>query len=344
MGSPRVTVLMTTYNGAALIGESIASIIAQTYSDFELLVVDDASTDETRAVVEGFADPRIRLLLLPENRGIVAARNIGFAETRGRYVAALDHDDLSDPGRLAIQVAHLDAHPEIVLVASEVRFLSEGQLRPSMRPPGGDALATRWQLLTGNHLSWSSVMFRADAVRRLGVFMRSEFELADDFDFYHRLLRIGDIVRLDRVLTTYRYHETNASRLRRAAMVQAAARVLSEAYVPWLGAEAAEAAELLAQMPTEDAAKLSRVGDLLEALLKCFCDSHASAAADRARIARLAGESWWRCVRGTMRSGRPGALLAYRRAASLSGAFSPPLGEELKSFLVGMARMVIPRV
>lgn len=346
MVTARVTVLMTTYNGAALIGESIASILAQTFRDFELLVIDDASTDSTREVVAAIGDPRIRLLARPVNEGIVAARNFGFAQARGDYIAALDHDDLSDPTRLEKQVAHLDAHPEAALVATEVRFLTDGRITPSVHPPGGDALMMRWQLMMGNPLAWSSVMFRAETVRRMGDFMRPDYELADDFDFYHRLMRVGDIQRLGEVLTTYRYHQTNASRLRQESMAGAAARVLATAYVPWLGEEAAEAAALLVRhlsvrIPPEDVATLERVGALLERLVAAFCARHARDEADRARVARLAGESWWRCVRGTMRSGRPAAWRAYGRAATLARAFAPPAGEAWGSFLVGLARAVL---
>jgi glycosyltransferase involved in cell wall biosynthesis len=110
--------LMTTFNGAGFVGASIASVLAQSFSEFELIVVDDGSTDATAQVLEGILDPRLRVLRQAVNGGVVAARNAGFLAVRGRYVAALDHDDLSHPERLARQVAYLDAHPEVVLVAT----------------------------------------------------------------------------------------------------------------------------------------------------------------------------------------------------------------------------------
>ncbi len=99
---PRVSVLMTTYNGARFLAESIDSVLAQSFTDFELVVVDDASTDATPSILAGYADPRLRVIRNPVNLGVVGARNRGFADLRGVYVATIDHDDLwleFPPGR-----------------------------------------------------------------------------------------------------------------------------------------------------------------------------------------------------------------------------------------------------
>ncbi len=119
---PTVSVLMTTWNGAGFIAEAIASVLAQTFTDFELIVVDDGSTDATPRLLAGIGDPRLRVLRQAVNGGVVAARNIGFLAARGRYVAALDHDDLSRPARLARQVAYLETHPAVALVATEIEI------------------------------------------------------------------------------------------------------------------------------------------------------------------------------------------------------------------------------
>jgi glycosyltransferase involved in cell wall biosynthesis len=97
-------------------------VLAQSFADFELIVVDDGSTDGTAQVVAGIGDRRLRVLRQAVNGGVVAARNVGFLAARGRYVAALDHDDLSHKERLARQAAYLDAHPGVVLVATEIEI------------------------------------------------------------------------------------------------------------------------------------------------------------------------------------------------------------------------------
>jgi glycosyltransferase involved in cell wall biosynthesis len=346
MPAPCVSVLMTTYNGAATIGASIDSILSQRFRDFELLVVDDGSTDATPALLAGIADPRLRRLRTERNSGIVAARNHGFAAARGRYVAALDHDDLSDADRLARQVAYLDAHPRVMLVATEIRIARGGKISAPHHPSAGDPLALRWLLLIDNPLTWSSVMLRTDAAHRLGEFLRPEYELADDFDLYHRLLTVGDIARLNEVLTTYRYHAANVSHARTAALNTRAARVLSAAYLPWFGDDAAAAAELVVthlsdRQPVRDAATLERIGVILERLLQGFCRTHALSATDRARIAALAGEAWWRTARAGIRSGAPGMMRNYRSRKLLNSDFRPGFVDAAASVAIGAVRSAV---
>jgi GT2 family glycosyltransferase len=346
MPTPCVSVLMTTYNGAATIAASIDSILAQSFRDFELIVVDDGSTDETPAILGRVGDPRLHVLRTDRTSGIVAARNHGFAAVRGRYIAPLDHDDLSDAERLARQVAFLDANPGVVLIATEIRIAQNGKVSAPHHPAVGDALALRWLLLIDNPLTWSSVMFRADAVHRLGAFLHPGYELADDFDFYHRLLGIGDIVRLGEVLTTYRYHAANASRARPEAMNANAARVLCNAYASLLGDEAAAAADLVIKhlsdrQPAPDPATLERIGRVLERLLQRFCEAHDLSAADRQRIAQLAGEAWWRTARGAIRRGALGMLRHYWARRPLNADFRPALGDVAASVAIGAVRAAL---
>jgi glycosyltransferase involved in cell wall biosynthesis len=346
MSAPCVSVLMTTYNGAATIAASIDSVLAQSFRDFELIVVDDGSTDATPAILARTGDPRLRVLRTDRTGGIVASRNHGFTAVRGGYVAPLDHDDLSDAGRLGRQVAFMDANPGAVLVATEIRIAQDGKVSAPHHPPVGDALALRWLLLIDNPLTWSSVMFRADAVRRLGPFLRADYELADDFDFYHRLLDIGDIVRLNEVLTTYRYHTANASRARAGLMNANATRVLSNAYAPLLGDAAPAAADLVIRhlsdrQPAPDPSTLERIGRVLERLLERFCETHNLSASDRHRIAQLAGEAWWRTARGAIRRGAPGMLRHYWARPLLNADFRPALGDVAASVAIGAVRAAV---
>ena len=110
---PRVSVLMTIYNGARTIGASIASVLAQTMPDFELVVIDDASTDATPDILAGIGDSRLRVIRAERNLGVVGARNLGFMACRGTYVAAHDHDDLAGrngwPGRSHCSMRRLES-------------------------------------------------------------------------------------------------------------------------------------------------------------------------------------------------------------------------------------------
>jgi glycosyltransferase involved in cell wall biosynthesis len=336
---------MTTWNGAGFIAASIASVLGQGFRDFELIVVDDGSTDATPAVLAGIADKRLIVLRQAVNGGVVAARNVGFAAARGRYVAMLDHDDLSLPERLVKQVAYLETHPEVVLVATEIEIEAEGRRRAPDHPRGGDPVLMRWLLHVDNPLTWSSVMVRAEVVRRLGVFVRPEYELADDFDLYHRLLLVGEIARLDEVLTVYRWHASNTTYGREDALNANAVKVLAGAYAPLLGGDAEDAATLVIRhlsdrKPARDRGTLARLGGYLTRLLAGFC---AARGIDRRRQVELETETgtiWWRCVRAAVRSGAPGLLRVYRGQRVLADGFRPTRADVAMSVLAGLARMM----
>jgi glycosyltransferase involved in cell wall biosynthesis len=338
---------MTTFNGARSISDSIASVLAQTYRDFELVVVDDASTDETPRILAEIADPHVRLIRAERNLGVVGARNFGFEACRGEYVAAHDHDDISRPSRLAEQVALLDREPDVVLVATEVELEAEGRLSRSRHVTDGRASVMRWSLLVDNPLTWSSIMLRTEAVRQLGEFVRPDYELADDFDLYHRLLSVGDIVRLPAPLTVYRWHATNTTWAGQERLNANAERVLCMAYHDWLGEDAADAARLVVRhlsdrKPIRDATTLGRLGSYLERLLRCFLAANALTPEERTRVAAAAGEGWWNAVRASVRTGAPGLARAYRSHPLLAAGFRPPALDRVVSIAVGGARVLLP--
>ena len=114
---PRVSVIIPTYNRANMVGDAVQSVLEQSYADWELIVVDDGSQDNTRDVLADYSDPRIRYIY-QENRKLPGARNTGIRAGTGEYVAFLDSDDLFTPGKLERQVAVLDRSPDVGLVAS----------------------------------------------------------------------------------------------------------------------------------------------------------------------------------------------------------------------------------
>ena len=341
----RLSVLLTTHNGAAFLRETLDSVLAQSFADYELVVVDDASTDSTPLLLAACTDPRLRVLRSDRQLGVAEARNFGFAACRGTYVAAQDHDDLSCPDRFAVQLAYLDRHPDIVLAGSEVLISSEGRLRRTDHLPGTTPALLRWMLHVDNPLTWSSVMFRADAVRRLGRFMRQEFEPADDFDLFHRLLSQGGIARLDETLCVYRWHRTNTSHYQTARMFDRAAAVLERAYRPWLGDAAPDAASLVVRhlsdrRPAPNSATLARLGHALERILSGYCAATLPDPATTARIKAHAARSWWLAARAAIRSGAPGALRRWHEASALRLGFHPTAADVAGSLAIGAVRAV----
>jgi glycosyltransferase involved in cell wall biosynthesis len=212
---PRVSVVIPTYNRADLIGETLQSVVEQTFTDWECSVVDDGSTDNTREVVEAFiaGDPRF-LYVWQANASATVARNHGLALARGEYVAFVDSDDHFAPDRLAWQVAALDRNPEAVLVygntlhcrSSDMRH-GEIYLADLVQKPSGWAFE---QLLQCSAIY--APLVRTDVIRRLNGFDTTLPQAGEDWDMWLRLSRVGTIIFDPRIHLYYRVHEGNISR------------------------------------------------------------------------------------------------------------------------------------
>ena len=186
-GGPAVTVVMTVRNGLPHVEEAVDSVLGQDFDDFELIVVDDGSTDGTADALAGRADERLRLVRRPAE-GRVAGLNHALRLARGRYVANLDADDVALPGRLAIPVHFLDEHPEVAVAGSAVQpFVGPAEGRRPRRLPRSD-LGIRWSFLLRNPIFHSSATFRADALAAIGGYDPAWTDLLVDADL---LLRVG---------------------------------------------------------------------------------------------------------------------------------------------------------
>lgn len=217
--APRVSVLMPVYNGEPYVKEAVASILNQTFTDYEFIVVDDGSTDETWSILESYAvDPRIRLIQNEINLGLARSLNRALAMARGEYVARMDADDVSRPNRLATQVAFLDNHRSIGVVGSTVQIVDAGGSlgRVLSRPPT-DALI-RWSLCFQTPLAHPSVLMRKAVLDRVGGY--NDALLANqDRDLWHRLSALTRFANLKVPLLLYRKHPGQISD--RCATIQA---------------------------------------------------------------------------------------------------------------------------
>ncbi|HEU4961359.1 MAG TPA: glycosyltransferase family A protein [Sphingomonas sp.] len=344
MSAPAVSVIMAAYNGAALVPETIASLVAQTFGDFELVVVDDRSTDDTLAVLRSFDDPRIRVIAAESNQGPVRTRNRAFAEARGRYIAALDQDDLCRPERFARQVAYLDAHPEVVLAGSNTSVLHEdGSVEPSRLPPVTTPFVVEWLMRIMNPLVWSSVMLRADVARQLEPFTRPDILYAEDFDLYHRISRLGRIARLDDDLLLYRSHSGGASQRYTETMAASATRVLAEAHAEQFGEETQGVATLLVRHvmlreAVPDRATLARLGEALLAMQAHFVATRRPDAESRKLLRWETAQVWSRIGRAGLRSGALGLGDAVAVRPDHLGLGYAGLHELVLSRLIGGTR------
>lgn len=236
--TPRVTVLLPVRNGLPWLREAVESVLAQTYRDFELLVVDNVSTDGSAAAVEAYGDPRVRVLRNDEDRGYVVSLNRGLEEARGEYVARLDADDRMLPERLALQVAALDAEPSVALVGAWMDVVSAGgdlwgRVRGRVRSYPEFVFA-----ILADRYPWGhpSLMYRRDVVRGLGGYDPSLLP-AEDKDLYRRLaLARHDARAVERPLVLYRRHEHQLS-LTRADVQKRHDRAGQERFLAELGVD-----------------------------------------------------------------------------------------------------------
>ncbi len=200
--APLVSVVMPAFNAEPFLHSAIESLLAQTLSDFELIMIDDGSTDKTKSIASRFRDPRVHILSQP-NRGIVASLNRGFGAARGTFIARMDADDTSHPDRLQKQVDYLQAHPEVGVVGSFAQAISAtdelGAVMTTMWTPSD----VHRRLFLGNALVHGSVMLRRSLFAKGGGYEGSEYT-AEDYGLWLRLLPHCQIANLPTVLYAYR--------------------------------------------------------------------------------------------------------------------------------------------
>lgn len=199
---------MTVHDGMPYLPQAIESVLEQTWTDFEFLIVDDASTDESRQVVGSYRarDPRIRLLVNEENLMQTRSLNRGLAEARGALVARMDADDLSYPERFERQVAFLDAHPDVVAVGVNFRLVdADGRLTGRSWNPSSD-VAIRWKQLFRCPIACGSLLFRKTVIwDELGGF-NPDIAIAQDWELWSRVPRDHKLANLPDVLLDVRKH------------------------------------------------------------------------------------------------------------------------------------------
>jgi glycosyltransferase involved in cell wall biosynthesis len=212
---PTISVVLPVYNGERFIVEAVTSILTQTFGDFELLVIDDGSTDNTRGLLLPLARGDARLIIHAEaRRGLVGALNFGIGQSCGRYIARMDADDVALPERFAAQVDYLDKHPDCVAVGTSIiKFDATGRekasgvprvqaFEPSAFPP----------VIPG--IAHPTAMIRAEALRRVDSY-RPYFYNTEDRDLWARLWQIGRLHQLPQPLLRYRVHAGSVSRQKR---------------------------------------------------------------------------------------------------------------------------------
>lgn len=225
---PCVTVLMSVYNGEKYLSEAIDSILAQTYPDFEFLIIDDASSDGSLEIIKSYADPRIRLIANAERMGLAANLNRGIQLACGEYIARMDADDISMPQRLAKQVAFMKANPDVAASGTYAMDMSETGHDLKIRKVMRGASLTRW-IWAPPPLIHPTVILRKNVVEKFGYDV--SHEPAEDYGLWIGLHCAGK--RLDNmgeVLLRYRVHEQSVTSSKRTIQLLATYSIFKGAY------------------------------------------------------------------------------------------------------------------
>jgi glycosyltransferase involved in cell wall biosynthesis len=223
MTSPRISVLMPVYNGGDYLRPAIESILNQSFRDYEFLIIDDGSTDSSRAIADSFIDPRIRRINNGRNLGLIATLNHGIELARGVYIARMDCDDISFPERFARQVAFLDAHPEVTVCGTAYERSSENTTI-IVKPPTEDRLI-RFFLIFDAVFAHNTIMLRRDLLENNNLRYDAAFPYAEDYHLWVRCSRHTRLANLPEVLLHYRYHDENTSNRYRTEQIKTADRV-----------------------------------------------------------------------------------------------------------------------
>ena len=207
---PKITVLLPVYNCELYIQTAVESILNQTFTDFELLIIDDASTDATVAILKKFDDSRIQLIQKPVNSGYTTSLNYGLQLAQGEYIARMDADDISYPERFAKQIAYLETHLEVVVCGTTYKIVDNDK-RIAL-PEQHDAI--KIGLLWGNCILHPSVMIRKKVIDDFSILYDTSKEPAEDYALWVRLLSMGKLHNLQEVLVEYRVYGNQVSRKR----------------------------------------------------------------------------------------------------------------------------------
>ncbi|MFQ5686787.1 MAG: glycosyltransferase family 2 protein [Candidatus Scalindua sp.] len=205
---PTVSVIIHTFNNEKFIAETVESVLSQTYSDYEIIVVDDGSGDGTRdALLPYMQEIRYHY---KENGGIASAKNTGISLSNAEFVAFLDHDDLWIPDKLKIQMEYFNGNPQVGLVyAKYASFRGDKELR--VKPEKGYSGWIFKTLLSKSIVQTSTVMVKRECLNAVGTFDES-FKLADEYDMFLRVAKRFQCGFVNKELTRYRVHDRNASK------------------------------------------------------------------------------------------------------------------------------------
>lgn len=229
---PRASVILPVYNTVAFVWDAVHSILVQTYSDFELIIIDDGSTDGSAFLISQITDPRVVKIFHSTNQGLVATLNEGFNRATGEYIVRMDSDDISTPDRLDVQISFMDQNPLIDVCGAAFTTSSGGVLK--VNPASHEEIKT-W-LLFHCCICHPATIIRNSMIHRLNIQYDSSYPHAEDYELWNRLVSQVQIANLPINLLYYRQHKGQVS-IQHRAIQDASARRIRQRQFSQLGLE-----------------------------------------------------------------------------------------------------------
>lgn len=225
---PMVSLVMKVYNGEKYLREAVDSILSQTYQDFELIIIDDGSSDNSAEIVHSYVDKRIRFLQNEKNLGLCETQNRVIAAAEGKYIAVMDCDDISYPTRFEKQVAYLEQHPEVMMCGTFRNDIIEGNEIPFQEPEWLSDSTLRFSLVFGNFFfTHSSIMFRAKEYRENGL-QYGPAKIAEDYQVIIEMAKRYPVAILPERLIAYRIYPQSTSKVRLQEITDAGVAIKSD--------------------------------------------------------------------------------------------------------------------
>ena len=236
--SPVLSVVLPVYNGLPYLRQAVESVLTQSFGNFELIVINDGSSDGSQELLESFDDPRLRIVQ-QENRGLAATLNIGIAQARGRYLARQDQDDICLPGRFKKQVEFLDANADVMLLGPAAEIWEGSSRTERVMSHAIDRQALKFGLLFNNYFIHSSVMLCRSVFERVGGYSEDTTrQPPEDYELWSRIAREFNVANLPDVLLAYREVPNSMSRTGDRPFVKNLVQICAENIAFTCGVEA----------------------------------------------------------------------------------------------------------
>ncbi len=299
INNPKISVVMTVFNGEKYLREAIESILNQTFTDFEFIIVNDASSDATEDIIASFLDDRIVSLKNEKNFGQTKSLNIGIRASRGTYIARMDADDVSLPERLELQRDFLDAHPTAAVVGTWRLDMNESGQPLSVFKVPVDPLEIKCFMAACGDLSFwcithPSVLIRRSVFKEVGLYDEMNGQgsgFPQDYELWSRILPKHQFANIGRVLLQYRILERSDSRLDNRRQIDARQEVSLKKIQTYLPAVQSQETKIILRMleyqPQQSAADCKQVFRLFDEYIKAYMGSDYSSPIVRRTIERM---------------------------------------------------------